>query len=67
MEPGSIHGLLQRWHGGDAAALAELIRGQLPWLREHLDRRLGPMLRNQYQFSVDLALLEQIAHGDVPD
>ena len=32
--------------------------------REHV---LGPMLRNQYQFSVDLALLEQIAHGDVPD
>ena len=32
--------------------------------REHV---LGPMSRNQYQFSVDLALLEQIAHGDVPD
>ena len=28
------------------------------------ERVLGPMLRSQYQFSVDLPLLEQIAHGD---
>ena len=65
MEPGSIHGLLQRWHGGDATALAELVRGQLPWLREHLDRRLGPMLRNRGEVDDYLhdALLDFLRDG----
>ena len=37
--------LLERWHGGDDQALAELVELHLPWLREHVQRRLGPFLR----------------------
>jgi RNA polymerase sigma-70 factor (ECF subfamily) len=37
--------LLARWHGGDAAALQELVQRHLPWLRAYVDRRLGAFLR----------------------
>lgn len=37
--------LLERWHGGDDQALAALVELHLPWLREHVQRRLGPFLR----------------------
>lgn len=36
---------LQRWHAGDEAALAALVAAHLPWLRAHVDRRLGAFLR----------------------
>lgn len=39
--------LLDRWHRGEQAALAELVEQHLPWLREHVQRRLGPFLRQQ--------------------
>lgn len=37
--------LLERWHRGDETALAALVELHLPWLREHVQRRLGPFLR----------------------
>lgn len=37
--------LLLRWHGGDEAALAELLRRHLPWIQQQVSRRLGPALR----------------------
>lgn len=43
--PDATPGLLQRWHAGDAAALAELVALHLPWLRQHVDFRVGGFLR----------------------
>ncbi len=37
--------LLLRWHAGDRAALDVLIERDLPWIRERVARRLGPLLR----------------------
>lgn len=37
--------LLERWHRGDDQALPALVELHLPWLREHVQRRLGPFLR----------------------
>ena len=37
--------LLLRWHEGDRAALDELIARDLPWIEQHVRRRLGPALR----------------------
>jgi len=37
--------LLQRCREGDAEARAELIAHSLPWLRQNLERRLGPRLK----------------------
>jgi RNA polymerase sigma factor (sigma-70 family) len=37
--------LLQRWHDGDDSALAALVAAHLPWLRAHVERRLGAFLR----------------------
>lgn len=37
--------LLQRWHRGDQEALKELLRRELPWIRERLHHRLGAALR----------------------
>ena len=39
--------LLQRWHGGDQEALNELLRRELPWIRERLHHRLGEALRRR--------------------
>jgi RNA polymerase sigma factor (sigma-70 family) len=45
--PPSIPELLQRWHGGDQTALAQLVEASLPWLRQHAERRLGAFLRER--------------------
>lgn len=39
--------LLRRWHNGDATALAALVERSLPWLRDHVERRLGAFLRDR--------------------
>ncbi len=39
--------LLERWHGGDEQALAQLVQTHLPWLRQHVERRLGAFLRGR--------------------
>jgi RNA polymerase sigma factor (sigma-70 family) len=39
--------LLQRWHRGEQEALKELLRRELPWIRERLHHRLGDALRQR--------------------
>lgn len=39
--------LLQRWHQGEQAALKELLRRDLPWIRARLHHRLGDLLRQR--------------------
>jgi RNA polymerase sigma-70 factor (ECF subfamily) len=39
--------LLRRWHSGEEAALGELLRRDLPWIRSHVKKRLGPKLRER--------------------
>ncbi|HEX5051327.1 MAG TPA: RNA polymerase sigma factor [Planctomycetota bacterium] len=39
--------LLERWHRGDEAAIAALVELHLPWLRQHVEHRLGGLLRQQ--------------------
>lgn len=36
--------LLRRWHSGDASALHDLLARDLPWIRERVGQRLGPLL-----------------------
>jgi RNA polymerase sigma factor (sigma-70 family) len=45
--PTSTPTLLQRWHAGDQAALAELVEAHMPWLRQHVEQRLGGFLRER--------------------
>jgi RNA polymerase sigma-70 factor (ECF subfamily) len=37
--------LLLRWHGGDQAAFADLLRRDLPWISAQVRRRLGAEMR----------------------
>jgi RNA polymerase sigma factor (sigma-70 family) len=39
--------LLRRWHAGEPAALPSLVEAHLPWLRQHLERRVGAFLRQR--------------------
>ena len=39
--------LLRRWHTGDGTALTALVQAHLPWLRAHVERRLGSFLRSR--------------------
>ncbi|MCB9917364.1 MAG: sigma-70 family RNA polymerase sigma factor [Planctomycetes bacterium] len=43
--PTDVAELLQRWNDGDNTALGELLTATLPWLRAHVSRRLGGLLR----------------------
>jgi RNA polymerase sigma-70 factor (ECF subfamily) len=43
-EPDTVQ-LLRRWHGGDRKALDALLERDLPWIRERVRRRLGPLLK----------------------
>ena len=37
--------LLRRWHAGERAAIDALIARDLPWIRDYVHARLGPLLR----------------------
>lgn len=57
--------LLQRWHSGDRDALDELIERDLPWIQQHVRRRLGPLLRARGE-TVDYvqdAMIEILQYG----
>lgn len=57
--------LLQRWHAGDARALEELLRRDLPWIEAFVRRRLGPLLRAKAE-TVDYvqdAVIEVLRYG----
>lgn len=57
--------LLNRWHTGDQQALAELLERDMPWIREHVSKRLGPLLRrvNETQDIVQDAVVEVLRYG----
>ncbi len=57
--------LLNRWHSGDEAALGELLRRDLPWIRERVHRRLGDRLRARDQTDdlVQEACLEALRYA----
>ena len=46
-ESPSIQRLLEQWHAGDQQALEQLVEINLPWLRQHVERRLGGFLRDR--------------------
>ena len=65
MDHGETVELLQRWHSGDRDALALLLQRDLPWIRAHVSRRLGPLLRAKGE-TVDYvqdAFLETLQYG----
>jgi RNA polymerase sigma-70 factor (ECF subfamily) len=45
IDPGATRELLLRWHGGDASAIADLLRRDLPWICAQVRQRLGARLR----------------------
>jgi RNA polymerase sigma-70 factor, ECF subfamily len=57
--------LLSLWHAGDVAARDQLIERELPWIRQHVRQRLGPMLRAraETQDYVQEALLRVLDYG----
>lgn len=63
--PSETMDLLLRWHGGDRAALDSLIARDLPWIEEHVRRRLGPALRarGDTQDYMQDAMVEVLQYG----
>ena len=59
--------LLRRWHEGDEAALSRLLERELPWIRQLVHRRLGPLLRRsgETQDFVQEAMVEVLRYGGV--
>ena len=57
--------LLERWHRGDRIALNEILRRDLPWIRAHVQRRLGDRLRQKGETTdfVQDAMLEVLRYG----
>lgn len=57
--------LLERWHGGDEAALGEILRRDLPWIRKRVLDRCGDALRARVEDDdlVQEALLEVLRYG----
>lgn len=57
--------LLRDWHGGDRAALDELIRRNLGWMQQHVHRRLGEELRRagDTQDFVQDAMIQVLEYG----
>jgi RNA polymerase sigma-70 factor (ECF subfamily) len=57
--------LLRRWHAGDEACLDALLRRHLPWIREQVKRRLGPVLRSKGETGdyVQDVVVEFLRHG----
>jgi RNA polymerase sigma factor (sigma-70 family) len=49
MPPDDTRALLEAWHGGDEAALDELLRRHMPWLHRYVRQRLGDGLREQIE------------------
>ena len=57
--------LLRRWHAGDAAALDDLLRRELPWFQREVQHRMGNELRARTDADdiVQQALLNVLRHG----
>jgi len=57
--------LLQQWHGGDEKALDSLLDRHLPWLRNHVRKRLGALLRRKGETNdyVQDAIVQFLKYG----
>ncbi|MCK5944363.1 MAG: sigma-70 family RNA polymerase sigma factor [Planctomycetes bacterium] len=57
--------LLDRWHAGEREALDQLLEQHLPWIRQRVHARLGPMLRGRAETGdfVQESLLEFLRWG----
>jgi len=57
--------LLKRWHSGDPEGIQALLERHLPWIRDHVRRRVGPMLRGKGEISdyVQDAMVELLRYG----
>lgn len=57
--------LLLRWHAGERAALETILERDMPWLREYVRRRLGPVLRRggETQDFVQDAVISVLQYG----
>ena len=57
--------LLGRWFTGDEAALDEILRRDLPWIRQRVEERCGDVLRKRVECEdiVQEALVEVLRYG----
>lgn len=57
--------LLENWHGGDEAALNEILRRDLPWIRRRVEERCGDALKERLDAEdlVQEAMLEVLRYG----
>jgi RNA polymerase sigma-70 factor (ECF subfamily) len=57
--------LLKRWHAGERAALDTLLERDMPWIKEHVSRRLGPALRTRLESGdvVQETMLQVLRYG----
>jgi RNA polymerase sigma factor (sigma-70 family) len=63
--PGSTSELLARWHAGDAVSLDDLLRQELPFVRQLALRRLGERARTRLDASdcVQEAVIDFLRYG----
>ncbi len=56
---------LGKWHSGDRDGLQKLLKKHLPWIREHVHKRLGPALRQKVESGdiVQEAFIEFLEYG----
>jgi len=56
---------LRRWHNGDRKGLDNLLRHHLPWIRNHVRKRLGTFLRQKAETGdiVQDAVIEFLRYG----
>jgi len=71
-EPEETQLLLRRWHAGEAQALDELLRQNLPWIRVYVHNQMGPLLRQRGDTGdyVQEAMLDVMRYGPrflIPD
>jgi RNA polymerase sigma-70 factor (ECF subfamily) len=57
--------LLRRWNAGDEQALHSLLEQHMPWIRAHVSRRLGGLVRAKEETTdiVQEALVEFLRYG----
>ncbi|MFH2001718.1 MAG: sigma factor, partial [Planctomycetota bacterium] len=56
---------LRQWNAGEAAGMNSLLERHLPWIRNHVRRRMGPMLRQKAETEdcVQDAMIQFLQYG----
>jgi len=56
---------LTQWHQGDQEGLNLLLKRHLPWIRKHVQKRLGPKLRGMFESGdiVQEAVIQFLKYG----